>query len=426
MKFAFLCLFILSTLSKMTTASPEFPVAQTETTNQQTPPASVEPERIRPFTINVNDEILQDLRERLSQTRLPDELPGTAWNYGTNRDYLEELLSYWQTDFDWRVQERSLNAFDQFQTTIDGLDIHFIHQRSPHENALPLIITHGWPGTFFEMHKVIPMLSDPASHGGDPVDAFDVVAPSMPGYGFSDAGADRGLDIFTIGDMWAKLMSENLGYERFAAQGGDWGARVTARLGLSHGDKVVGIHTTSTTSPTPYLGPGSKELSEEEQAMLQQREHWLADEGGYSHIQSTKPQTLSYGLNDSPAGLAAWIVEKYRRWSDCGNNVESRFTKDELLTTVTIYWVTQSINSSARLYFEAFNKPWNLGTGERIQVPVGVAAFPVENTVPLREWSERAYNVQHWTDMPAGGHFAALEEPVNLVDDIRNFFRGLR
>ena len=381
---------------------------------------------VTPFKIEVPEDVLQDLKERLDRTRWPDEIPGSGWDYGSNLDYIKELVDYWRTKFDWRAQEKLINSFSHFKTDVDGLGVHFIHEKGKGPDPMPLVITHGWPGTFFEMHKVIPMLSDPASHGGDPADAFDVVAPSMPGYGFSDAGTKRGLDIFTIGDMWAKLMSENLGYDRFAAQGGDWGARVTARLGLSHGDKVVGIHTTSTTSPTPYLGPGSRELSEAEKGMLQQREQWLADEGGYSHIQSTKPQTLSYGLNDSPAGLAAWIVEKYRRWSDCGGDVETRFTKDELLTTVTIYWVTQSINSSARLYYEAFSKAWNLDKDEKIGVPVAVAAFPSENTVPLREWSERGYNVQYWTDMPAGGHFAALEEPARLVEDIRDFFRGLR
>ena len=381
---------------------------------------------VTPFKVEVPNDVLKDLKERLDRTRWPDEIPDSGWDYGSNLDYIKELVEYWRTKFDWRAQEKLINSFSHFKSDVDGLGVHFIHEKGKGPNPLPLVITHGWPGTFFEMHKVIPMLSDPASHGGDPADAFDVVAPSMPGYGFSDAGTKRGLDIFTIGDMWAKLMSENLGYKRFAAQGGDWGARVTAKLGQSHGDKVVGIHTTSTTSPTPYLGPGSRELSEAEKGMLQQREQWLADEGGYSHIQSTKPQTLSYGLNDSPAGLAAWIVEKYRRWSDCGGDVESRFTKDELLTTVTIYWVTQSINSSTRLYYEAFSKAWNLDKDERIEVPVGVAAFPSENTVPLREWSERGYNVQHWTDMPAGGHFAALEEPVRLVEDIRDFFRGLR
>lgn len=381
---------------------------------------------VAPFKVDVPDSVLQDLQERLARTRWPDEIPGSGWDYGSNLAYIKELVNYWRNTFDWRAQERIINSFSNFKTDIDGIGVHFIHEKGKGPNPMPLVITHGWPGTFFEMYKIIPMLSDPASHGGDPSDSFDVVAPSMPGYGFSDASGKRGLDILSIGNMWATLMTKTLGYPRFAAQGGDWGARVTATLGLSHFDKVIGIHTTSTTSPSPYLGAGSRELSKAEKGMLQQREQWLSEEGGYSHIQSTKPQTLSYGLNDSPAGLAAWIVEKYRRWSDCGGDVETRFTKDELLTTVTIYWVTQSINSSTRLYYEAFSKPWDLGENEKIQVPVGVAAFPRENTVPLREWSERAYNVQHWTDMPAGGHFAALEEPINLVKDIRDFFRGLR
>ena len=381
---------------------------------------------VTPFKIDVPDDVLQDLNERLARTRWPDEIPGSGWDYGSNLDYIKELVEYWRTEFDWRAQEKLINSFSHFKTDVNGLGIHFIHEKGKGPDPMPLVITHGWPGTFFEMHKVIPMLADPARHGGDPADAFDVVAPSMPGYGFSDAGQKVGLDIFAISDMWAKLMSDNLGYQRFAAQGGDWAARVTAKLGLTYGDKVIGIHTTSTTSPTPYLGEGSRELSEAEKGMLQQRTQWLAEEGGYSHIQSTKPQTLSYGLNDSPAGLAAWIVEKYRKWSDCNGDVETRFTKDELLTTITIYWVTQSINSSTRLYYEAFSKPWDLAKDEKIQVPVGIAAFPSENTVPIREWSERSFNVQHWTDMPAGGHFAALEEPVRLVEDIRDFFRGLR
>ncbi len=381
---------------------------------------------VQPFTIDVPDSILEDLKSRLERTRWPDELPGTNWEYGSNLDYVKELVEYWRTKFDWHAQEKLINSFSHFKSEVDGLNIHFIHEKGKGPNPMPLVITHGWPGTFFEMYKVIPMLSDPASHGGDPADAFDVVAPSMPGYGFSDATDKRGLSVLSIGDLWAKLMSENLGYQRFAAQGGDWGARVTAKLGLSHGDKVIGIHTTSTSSPTPYQGPGTRELSEAEKAMLAQRVQWLADEGGYSHIQATKPQTLSYGLNDSPAGLAAWIVEKYRTWSDCGGDVESRFTKDELLTTITIYWVTQSINSSTRLYYESFFQAWDLAKDEKIQVPVAIASFPRENSVPLREWAERSFNIQQWTDMPSGGHFAALEEPDRLVEDIRKFFRGLR
>ena len=381
---------------------------------------------VQPYKIEIPDSVLDDLKSRLERTRWPDELPGTGWDYGSNLDYVKELVEYWRTKFDWHVQEKLINSFSHFKSKVDGLNIHFIHEKGKGPNPMPLVITHGWPGTFFEMYKVIPMLSDPASHGGDPADAFDVVAPSMPGYGFSDATDKRGLSVLSISDLWAKLMSENLGYQKFAAQGGDWGARVTAKLGLSHGDKVIGIHTTSTSSPTPYQGPGTRELSEAENAMLAQRVQWLADEGGYSHIQATKPQTLSYGLNDSPAGLAAWIVEKYRTWSDCGGDVESRFTKDELLTTITIYWVTQSINSSTRLYYESFFQAWDLAKDEKIQVPVAIASFPQENSVPLREWAERSFNIQQWTDMPSGGHFAALEEPDRLVEDIRKFFRGLR
>ena len=381
---------------------------------------------VQPYKIEIPDSVLDDLKSRLERTRWPDELPGTGWDYGSNLDYVKELVEYWRTKFDWHAQEKLINSFSHFKSEVDGLNIHFIHEKGKGPNPMPLVITHGWPGTFFEMYKIIPMLSDPASHGGDPADAFDVVAPSMPGYGFSDATDKRGLSVLSIGDLWAKLMSENLGYQRFAAQGGDWGARVTAKLGLSHGDKVIGIHTTSTSSPTPYQGPGTRELSEAEKAMLAQRVQWLADEGGYSHIQATKPQTLSYGLNDSPAGLAAWIVEKYRTWSDCGGDVESRFTKDELLTTITIYWVTQSINSSTRLYYESFFQAWDLAKDEKIQVPVAIASFPRENSVPLREWAERSFNIQQWTDMPSGGHFAALEEPDRLVEDIRKFFRGLR
>jgi pimeloyl-ACP methyl ester carboxylesterase len=248
---------------------------------------------VQPFTIDVPDSILEDLKSRLERTRWPDGLPGTNWDYGSNLDYVKELVEYWRTKFDWRAQERLLNSFSHFKTEVDGLDIHYIHEKGKGLNPIPLVITHGWPGTFFEMYKVIPMLSDPASHGGDPADAFDIVAPSMPGYGFSGHTTERGLDVLAIGDLWAKLMSDNLGYQRFGAQGGDWGAIVTAKLGLSHSNKVIGIHSTFISRPTPYMGPGSRELSEAEKAMFQQRTDWQAAEGGYAHIQGTKPQTLS-------------------------------------------------------------------------------------------------------------------------------------
>ena len=381
---------------------------------------------VEQFKIDISDSVIEDLKSRLASTRWPDELPGTGWDYGSNLEYVKELVEYWRTTFDWRAQEDLINSFSHFKTEVDGLGIHFIHEKGKGPDPMPLVVTHGWPGTFFEMHKIIPLLSDPASHGGDPTDSFDVVVPSMPGYGFSSHTIERGLDVLSIGDLWAKLMSENLGYKQFGAQGGDWGASVTAQLGFAHGDKVTGIHSTSVTRPTPYMGSGSRALSDAERELLQKRADWQAAEGGYSHIQGTKPQTLSYGLNDSPAGLAAWIIEKYRTWSDCGGDVEKRFTKDELLTTITIYWVTQSIGSSTKLYYETLRKPWDLKEGEKIEVPCGIAVFPAEISVPPREWAERSYNVQQWTVMPAGGHFAALEEPDRLVEDVRNFFRPLR
>ena len=380
----------------------------------------------KPFRVELPEATLADLRERLDRTRWPDEIPGSDWDYGSNLSYVKELVDYWRTEFDWRSQEEAINRFSHFQADVDGLGIHFIHQQGQGPNPMPLVITHGWPGTFFEMHKIIPLLSDPGSHGADPADAFHVVAPSMPGYGFSGHPEQRGLHVLRVSDLWARLMTEGLGYPRFGAQGGDWGAGVTAYLGYAYPDNLIGIHLTSMVRPTPYLGEGSQELSPAEQAFLKQREQWLQDEGGYGHIQGTKPQTLSYGLNDSPAGLAAWIVEKYRSWSDCQGDVETRFTKDELLTTITIYWATQTINSSTRLYYESLRHPWEMKQGERIRVPSAMAMFPREMSRPPREWGERSYNVQRWTEMASGGHFAALEEPERLAEDIRAFFRPLR
>jgi pimeloyl-ACP methyl ester carboxylesterase len=379
-----------------------------------------------PLTIDVPDAVLDDLDRRLEATRWPDEIPGVDWDYGTSRGYVQELVDYWRTRFDWKAQERRINAFHHYKTVVDGFGIHFIHEPGQGPNPMPLIMTHGWPGSFFEMYKIIPLLVDPSRHGADPADAFDVVVPSMPGYGFSDHPAQRGMHVFKVADLWAKLMAEGLEYQRFGAQGGDWGASVTAYLGFAYPHNLIGIHVTSMTRPTPYLGPGASALSAAEKTYLAQREAWLQAEGGYSHMQGTKPQTLSYGLNDSPAGLAAWIVEKYRTWSDCHGDVESRFTKDELLTTITLYWVTQTINSSTRLYYETLRQPWILQQNERIVVPSAMAAFPKEISRPPREWGERSFNVQRWTEMPRGGHFAALEEPELLANDIRAFFRPLR
>ena len=345
-----------------------------------------------PFQINISDGLLEDLRNRLSATRWPDELPGVGWDYGSNMDYIKELVDYWLNDFDWREQERLINSFSHFMATVGGLGIHFIHERGRGPDPMPLVITHGWPGTFFEMHKLIPLLVDPASHGGDPGDSFDVVAPSLPGFGFSDHATEPGMEVARTAVLWEELMTQVLGYPRFAAHGGDIGAGVTSRLGYGHADSMIGVHLTSITRPMPYLGEGARALTEAEKTHVSEREEWQQAEGGYAHIQGTKPQTLSFGLNDSPAGLAAWIVEKYRTWSDCDGDVERRFTKDELLTTITIYWATETISSSTRMYKENQSYTWTMERDEKVPVPTGVAAFPVEISRPPREWSERSYN----------------------------------
>ena len=381
---------------------------------------------VRPFTIAVEDSVLEDLQQRLADTRWPDEIPNTGWDYGSNLGYLKELVEYWRTKFDWRAQEAKLNIFNHFKSEVDGLDIHFIHEKGKGPNPIPLIITHGWPSCFFEMTKIIPLLADPASHGGDATDSFDVVAPSLPGFGFSDHAQDRGMEVQRVAGMWNKLMTQNLGYPKFAAQGGDIGSGVTARLGFAHSDTLFGIHLTSITRPTPYLGPGSKPVTDAEQALITQRDKWFADEGGYNHIQGTKPQTLAYGLNDSPVGLAAWIVEKYRTWSDCGGDVEKSYTKDELLTIVTIYWVAQTISSSTRMYFENQKSLWTMEKDQKVPAPAGMAMFPQEISKPPREWGERSYDVRRWTEMTSGGHFAALEEPQLLAEEVRAFFRDFR
>ena len=383
---------------------------------------------VQPYKIEIPDAVFDDLKARLARTRWPDEIPESEWDYGTNLAYIKELVEYWRTGFDWRAQESVINSFAHFRTTVDNMGIHFIHQEGKGPDPMPIVLTHGWPGSFFEMYKLIPLLTDPASNGADPNDSFHVVVPSMPGYGFSDRTTRRGVTVASIADLWVQLMTEGLGYQRFAAHGGDWGASVTARLGFAYPEQLVGIHVTSVSAVARDADQAvdARPLSEAEQRLFEQREQWRQAEGGYGHIQGTKPQTLSYGLNDSPAGLAAWIVEKYRSWSDCGGDVERSFTKDELLTTITIYWVTQTISSSTRLYYESQHNPWSVPPGESIKVPCGVAVFPKELSRPPREWAERSYNVQRWTEMPSGGHFAALEEPQLLAQDIREFFRPLR
>jgi microsomal epoxide hydrolase len=373
---------------------------------------------MRKFEIAIPEGTLSDLRDRLARTRFPDQLRDARWDYGTELEYLKQLCAYWRDKFDWRAQERMLNGFDQFTTTIDGRRLHFVHVRSRHEHALPLVITHGWPGSFFEFYKVIGPLTDPEAHGGDRRDAFHVVCPSMPGYGFSEPPHERGFDVRKVAETVKALMAE-LGHRRYGAQGGDWGSAVTTLLGLLDAERVAGIHLNMVIARPPEGEDPAAGLTEAERAALAEARRWGEQETGYQRIQGTKPQTLGYGLNDSPAGLAAWIVEKFRTWSDCGGDVESRFSKDELLTNVTIYWVTQSITSSTRLYYESMRGASFFQGMGRVEVPTACAIFPKELARPPRRWAERVYNVQRWTEFPRGGHFAALEEPEALVEDLR-------
>jgi pimeloyl-ACP methyl ester carboxylesterase len=374
------------------------------------------------FTIAIPQATLDDLRDRLAHTRWPDEVEGAGWNYGTNLAYLQELVDYWQHQFDWRAQEKKLNAFAQFRTQIDGLDIHFLHERGKGPNPLPLVLTHGWPDSFYRMHKLLPLLTDPARSGGDPTDAFDVIVPSLLGFGFSDRPRHP-VSMAQTAALWARLMAQVLGYQRYAAAGGDIGSRITQLLALAHPESVVGIHVTDLgiyTLEAPQPDP-----SEAEQRYLEAQQRWFLQEGAYGMIQGSRPQTLAYGLNDSPVGLAGWIVEKFRAWSDCDGDVERCFSKAELLTNIMIYWVTQTIRSSFG-YYRELNTP-KPQSGEHIETPTGFASFPKDiPAIPPRELAERYMRIERWTQMPRGGHFAALEEPELLIEDVRAFFRPFR
>jgi microsomal epoxide hydrolase len=385
---------------------------------------------IEPFHIRVPEQTLADVEARLQRIRWPEKIEHRDWAHGTSGAYLKELAEYWQTGFDWRRQEALLNRFGHYRATIDGLNVHFIHERGVGDRLLPIVLTHGYPDSFVRFLKIIPMLTDPEAHGGDAGDTFDVVVPSLPGYGFSGK-PDKERFTFQIGDLWHTLMTEALGYQRFAAHGGDWGSVVTEQLARSHGTSLVGIHLTDV--PFWHLFRKPKDASATERAFFAKNDDWIPKEGAYALIQGTRPYSLAPGLNDSPIGLAAWIVEKFHEWSDCGGDIETRFTKDELLTNVMIYWTTATIGSSFLPYYDFTNsgaltwiveafKQW-VGSSD---VPAAFAMFPKDISHPPREWAERFFNVQQWTEMPRGGHFAAMEEPTLLVDDIRAFFRPLR
>lgn len=380
---------------------------------------------LEPFRVEVPEEVLVDLHARLAHPRWPDQPDGVTWELGTDLGYLQDLVATWRDGFDWRAAEARLNTWDQVVTEVEGQRLHAVHARSPEPDAVPLVLVHGWPSTAFEFHKVVEPLRDPVAHGGDAADAFHVVCPSLPGYGFSGPTHELGWTPRRMADAIAVLV-DRLGYDRIGLQGGDWGSMVTSQLAAHHPDRVVGLHLNMVVARKPPDDELLDGVSEEELADLGQMQAQGRDFTGYQAIQGTRPQSLAYGLTDSPVGLAGWLVEKYRAWSDCDGDVESAFTRDELLTQITTYWATETINSANRLYREAFLDPAS-SLPERVEVPMGHARFPEEGFRFPRAWIERLYpGLCHWTDLPRGGHFAAMEQPELLVEDVRRFFRPLR
>ena len=380
---------------------------------------------LRPFRLAVPEAVLEDLRHRLARTRFPDEPPLDPWSTGTSVAYLKELIDYWLHGFHWRAQEAKLNAFRQFTVPMAGIDLHFIHEEGKGPNPMPLLLCHGWPGSVIEFYKVLPMLTDPVRFGGDPADAFTVVAPSLPGYVFSFKPGQKRFSIDEIAGVFASLMTEVLGYKSFGAQGGDWGAFITSRMGFAFPEHLTGIHLNLLPVRRDLrMGP---DPTAEEKAYLEDLNHFVKEETGYQWIQGTKPTTLSFALTDSPAGLAAWLVEKFRTWTDCDGNPENALTRDEMLTNIMLYWVTGAIGSSFWPYYARLHGPYPIPKGATVDVPTGYVEFPKEILRPPRSVGERMYtNIRRWTVMPRGGHFAALEQPGGLVEEIRAFFRALR
>jgi microsomal epoxide hydrolase len=378
--------------------------------------------RFEPFRIDIEQSQLDDLRERLDRTRLPDQLPGAEWDYGTELEYLRSFLVYWRDQYDWRVTEARLNSFQQFTTEIDGERIHFLHVRSPEPNALPIVLTHGWPGSVIEFLDVIEPLSNPRAFGGNASDAFHVVVPSLPGYGFSGPTQNRGWHPGRVARAWKQLMA-GIGYGRYVAQGGDWGFLVTSQLALADPDHCAGIHL-NMLAPIPM----TEDRTPEEEKFLAGTASYNDDDSGYFKEQSTKPQTIGYALDDSPAGLAAWIVEKFRTWSDCDGDIEQSFTKNQLIDNLMMYWLTATAHSSARMYYE-FDKGLKSGTLDlfsKLTQPVGYARYPKEIMRTSRRWAEAQYDISHFADMPRGGHFAAFEVPELFVPDLRTWAKRLR
>ncbi|HUG14756.1 MAG TPA: epoxide hydrolase [Thermomicrobiales bacterium] len=380
-----------------------------------------------PLTVTIPQDCLDDLRRRLTGARWMQEIPDAGWDYGTNAGFLRTLIDYWRDGYDWRATESFINTFNNQRVDIDGMGIHFIHERGTGPNPLPILLSHGWPSTFYEMLRLLPLLTNPASHGGDPGDAFDVVVPSIPGYPFSDQPATRGFHYGHVAEQWVALM-EGLGYPRFGVHTYDVGRSVMSMLLRTDAQRIIGYHTSEPGNPSPNLGPGSAPLTEAERAYMEAQRRWQAQEGGYMALQTTRPHSLGYGLTDSPLGLAAWVIEKWFAWTEppSGNLLDS-FSMDDLLATLTLYWATGTINSANRLYFERARSAVPLGPDERIAVPYGVTRSTQAIERVPREHVERVFtNLRHWADFERGGHFVALEEPELVATAIRDFFRPLR
>src|SRR6202045_4086689 len=375
------------------------------------------------FPLRAPDADISDLRDRLARTRFPDQAPGPPWAHGTDVTYLRQLTEYWRNRFEWRAEEEALNAFPQFRVPLDGINLHYLHVPGVGPDPLPLLLLHGWPGSVFEFLDIIPRLTDPARFGGDPKDAFTVVAPSLPGYGLSFRPGQKRFVLQDIADCLHDLMTKVLGFEKFAAQGGDWGAGIASLIGQKYPSSVCGIHLNLLFAPRDKIPAGQ---SEREIRYSERLAHWLKEETGYQKIQGTKPQTLAFGLTDSPAGLAAWIAEKFRSWSDDGVP-ESAISRDRMLGNISLYWFTAAIGSSFWPYYGRLHSGWPISPDKPVTVPTGYAAFPKEIIVPPRSIAEKTYtNIQRWTEMKKGGHFAAMEQPAALANEIQQFFRQLR
>ena len=386
--------------------------------------------KAEPFNISIDDNDLEDVFRRITNSRLSKDFGNSDWSYGTEHNYLEQVIKYWINNYDWREEEKKINSFSHFKCEIDGIPIHFIHSKGSSENAKPIILSHGWPWTFWDYQKIIEPLSNPEKFGGKQEDAFDVVVPSLPGYGFSTPLNKTGVNFWQTSDLWVRLMKDVLGYNKFFAHGGDWGAAITLQLGHKYSDIVPAVHAHMAVPIDFVTGPGPSEsdYEEKEKKWALKNLNFTTEGNGYFMIQATRPQTLSYGLNDSPAGLLAWLIEKRRAWSDCKGNIESRFSKNDLINTAMIYWLSQSFGTSARYYYEALHNVWKPSHDRHpmVESATGFTIFEGDVIFRPRKWMEKEHNIQYWNVSQTGGHFAPMEEPEFLVEEIRKFFSSYR